>query len=155
MLIEVKVKVARIIDNKTRKRTETYLLDKELFAEAEYTVLSTLSQEQEEGLVSSSEIVSLRQSPIKEVCDQWYEDYITYGYATFIATLKDVFHADDGTEKTVRYKVLLWARNHSQALIRVQELARQGYDMQIEGIKQVDYEYLVEQSNQEEEVTNE
>jgi hypothetical protein len=44
--------------------------------------------------------------------------------------------------------------NHSQALQRVNELARQGYDMQIEGIKQVDYEYLVGQSNQEEETEN-
>ena len=36
MLIEVKVKVARIIDGKTRKRTETYLKpDCELFVEAE------------------------------------------------------------------------------------------------------------------------
>ena len=40
MLVEVKVKVARVIDSKTRKRTETFLLDKEFFAEAEYTVKS-------------------------------------------------------------------------------------------------------------------
>ena len=33
-------------------------------------------------------------------------------------------------------------------------MARQGYDMQIEGIKQVDHEYLAEQPNQEEETEN-
>ena len=151
MLIEVKVKVARIIDGKTRKRTETYIIpDCELFVHAEHRVLQQLAEEQESGLIEYSEILSLRQSPIKEVCTQWLEDYTLQGYPSFIATLKDIFHDDNGNEKALKYKVLLWASNHSQALIRVQQLARQGYDMQIEGIKQVDYEYLVEQSNQEE-----
>lgn len=143
MLIEVKVKVARIIDAKTRKRTETYLADQVVFADAEYQVMSKLAEEQESGLVDNFEIQSLRISPIKEICDQWLEDFTLSGYPAFLATLKETYHTDDGTEKTMRYKVLLWAENHSQALHRAQELARQGYDMQIEGIKQVDYEYLV------------
>ena len=142
MLVEVKAKVARVIDGKTRKRTETYILDKELFAEAEYRVTALLSEEQEAGLVNGFDIQSLRISPIKEVCDQWLEDYTSSGYPAFIATLKEIWLADDGTEKILKYKVLLWASTHSQALQRVTELARQGYDMQIEGIKQVDYEYI-------------
>lgn len=155
MLIEIKAKVARVIDSKTRKRTETFLTDTEFFSEAEYQVTSSLNEEQTRGIIENFEIQSLRISPIKEVCEQWLQDYTLSGYPAFIATLKDTFHADDGTEKTLKYKVLLWAQSHSQALQRVQELARQGYDLQIEGIKQVDYEYLVEQSNQEEETENE
>ena len=151
MLIEVKVKVARRIDDKVRKRTETFILDKEFFSEAEYAVTTHLNEENIAGLIDDYDIQSLRISPIKEVCDQWLSDYTLSGYPAFIATLKDIFHADDGTEKTLKYKVLLWAQNHSQALQRVQQLARQGYDMQIEGIKQVDYEYLIDQPNQEEE----
>ena len=148
MLIEVKVKVARIIDGKTRKRTETYLKeDCELFVEAEQAVMRKLTDEQEAGLIDEFEIQSLKISPIKEVCDQWIEDYTISGYPPFLATLKEVFHADGGSEKTLKYKVLLWANSHSQALQRVQELARQGYDMQIEGIKQVDYDYLTSQDN--------
>ena len=150
MLIEVKVKVARVIDGKTRKRTETYLIDKEVFAEAELAVMAQMSEELNSGIVDSYEIQSLRISPIKEICDQWLNDYTLSGYPTFIATLKDIFHADDGTEKTLRYKVLLWAESHSQALSRVTALAREGYDMQIEGIKQVDYDYLVEQEDEQE-----
>lgn len=138
MLIEVKAKVARIIDGKTRKRTETFLLDKELFAEAEYAVMTSLTQEQEAGTVDSSEIVSLRQSPIKEIC----EDTMPGSAFSFIATLRDIFHDDDGNEKSLRYKVLLWANDLSQANQRAQQLAHQGYDMQIEGLKQVDYQYL-------------
>lgn len=148
MLIEVKVKVARRIDNKVRKRTETFILDKEFFSEAEYAITTHLNEENLAGLIDDYDIQSLRISPIKEVCDQWLEDYTLSGYPAFIATLKDIFHADDGTEKTLKYKVLLWAQSHSQALQRVQQLACQGYDMQIEGIKQVDYEYLVDQPNQ-------
>ena len=146
MLIEVKAKVSRIIDSKLRKRTETYLIDKELYAEAEYAVMSSLANEQELGTVDSSEIISLRQSPIKEIC----ENTMPGSAFTFIATLRDVFHDDNGNEKSMRYKVLLWANDLSQANQRAQQLARQGYDMQIEGIKQVEYEYLTEQNNEQE-----
>ena len=147
MLIEVKAKVSRTIDSKLRKRTETYLIDKELYAEAEYAVMSSLANEQELGTVDSSEIISLRQSPIKEIC----EDTMPGSAFTFIVTLRDIFHDDNGNEKSIRYKVLLWANDLSQANQRAQQLARQGYDMQIEGIKQVEYEYLTEQNNEQEE----
>ena len=100
MLIEVKVKVARIIDGKTRKRSETYLLDKELFAEAEYMVTSTLIQEQTDGFVDNFEIQSLRVSPLKEVATQFNGEF------TYIATLKDIWLADDGTEKILKYKTI-------------------------------------------------
>ena len=138
MLIEVKVKVSRIIDSKTRKRTETFLLDRELFTQAEYAVMTGLSQEMELGTVESFEIQSLRISPIKEVAEQ----FNTATSVTYIATLKDIWLADDGTEKNLKYKVLLWAEDLTQANRNAQQLAREGYDMQIEGIKQVDYEYL-------------
>jgi hypothetical protein len=152
MLIEVKAKVARVIDGKTRKKTEAFLVeDCDLFSNAEYKVMTSLTHEQEEGTVSSSEIISLRQSPIKEICEETMQG----SPFSFIATLKDIFHDDSGNEKSMRYKVLLWADNLSQANQRAQQLSHQGYDMQIEGIKQVDYEYLAEQSNQEEETENE
>ena len=136
MLIEVKVKVARVIDGKTRKRTETLLLNRELFAEAEYDVMAKLAQEQTDGSVEDFSIQSLRVSPLKEVANQFTGD------STFIATLKDIWLADDGTEKSLKYKVLIWANDLSEAHVNTQKLARQGYDMTIEGITQVDYEYL-------------
>lgn len=143
MLIEVKAKVARIIDSKTRKRTETFLVqDCDLFSNAEYRVMSSLVHEQEEGTVENFEIQSLKISQIKEVADQFIGEY------SFIATLKDIFHADDGTEKTLKYKVLLWADNLTQANQNVHQLAREGYDMQIEGIKQVECEYLIPDNNE-------
>ena len=143
MLIEVKVKVDRIIDGKTRKRTETYVMDKEFFSQAEYTVTELLNGD---TTVEDFQIQILKLSQIKEIDDQSIDNSIP----SFIATLIDIFHQDDGTEKKLRYKVLLWADNLTAANRRANELSHQGYDMQIEGIKQVDYEYLIEQSNQEE-----
>ena len=145
MLIEVKVKVARIIDGKTRKRTENFVVDKEFFAEAEYAVTENLNNEISQGIVDSFEIQSLKISQIKEVASQFDGD------DTFIATLKDIWLADDGTEKSLKYKVLLWADDLTQANSHIQQLAREGYDMQIEGIKQVDYEYLIPTEDNEQE----
>lgn len=147
MLIEVKVKVARVVDGKTKKRTETFLVDKEVFASAEYDVMASLTQEQEVGTVNSYEIQSLRMSPIKEVC----EETIPGSALTFIVTLRDIFHDDDGNEKSLRYKVLLWANDLSQANERAHHLVHQGYDMQIEGIKEVEYEFLTDSIEENEE----
>lgn len=146
MLIEVKSKVARIIDGKTRKRVENFVIDCELFTQAEYTVMNNLANEQTQGTVEGFEIQSLKISPIKEVAAQFD------GSDTFIATLKDIWLDDDGNEKSLKYKVLLWADNLTQANTNALQLARQGYDMQIEGIKQVDYEYLQTIANVEPEV---
>ena len=142
MLVEIKVKVARIIDGKIRKKTETYLKDDcELFVEAEQAVMSKLTQEQEDGYVDNFEIQSLRISPIKEVCTQFNGEF------AYLATLTDIFHTDDGTEKVQKYKVFLWANGHTDAVRNIQTLVRQGYDMHIEGIKEVDYEYLIPENN--------
>lgn len=142
MLVEVKVKVAKVIDSKIRRRTETYLKpDCDLFVEAEQAVMERLTQEQEEGLVESFEIQSLKISPIKEVCTQFNGEF------AYLATLTDIFHAEDDTEKTMKYKVMLWANGHSDAVRNIQTLVRQGYDMHIEGIKEVNYEYLTEEED--------
>lgn len=136
MLIEVKVKVSRIIEGKTRKRTETYIIDKEFFSEAEYAVTAELNEEQNSGLVSSAEIISLRQAPIKEVCDQYT------GNIPYVATLIDIFLDDAGNEKTFKYKVLLWADDLQQAHDCTQDLVQQGYELHIESIKEVNYQYI-------------
>jgi hypothetical protein len=153
MLIEVKVKVARVIDNKTRKRTETYILDREFFSQAEYAITELLNEEEQSGLIEDFHITSLRESGIKEIVDKFKGDF------SFLATLKDIWLEDDGTEKYLKYKVLLWADSPSQAMGNTLQLSKEGYDMQIEGIKQVDYEYLAgdieKEETEEEEPENE
>ena len=142
MLIEVKTKVSWVIDSKVKKKIETYLIDKEVFAEAEYAVMNLLNSYQNESTVSSFEIVSLRQSAVREVVEQ-YE-----GEGTFIAFLRDTFLQDDGSEKIMKYKVLLWADNISEAMTHTREIAQQGYDMQIDGLKEVSYTYLNSEENE-------
>lgn len=135
MLIEVKSKVEMTVDGKTRKKTIAVLVEKEFFSEAEYAVTAYLTADTSIGEFS---ILSLRQSPIKEVATQFS------GSCTFIATLKDIFLENDGTEKPIKYKVLLWADSLQEAMSNIHTLARQGYDMLIEGVKEVDYIYLEE-----------
>ena len=136
MLIEVKVKVTRIDGKKYKKSSSTYILDRELFSQAEYTIMQMFEEEIRSKLVSDYEIVSMRCSPIKELATQYS------GKSTFVATLKDVFTDDDGNEKPIRYKVLLWADSLPEAMSRTAAIVRQGYDMTVEGLKEVDYEYL-------------
>lgn len=143
MLIEVKAKVAWKIDGKVKKKIETYILDKEVFAEAEYEVLSLLNQDKIDGEVEDFEITGLKLSIVKEIITQYEGNY------TFIATLRDTTLLDDGSEKTIKYKVLLWDNNIAEAMTHTREIAQQGYDMQIDGLKEVNYTYLNSQENEE------
>lgn len=141
MLIEVKARVAWIIDSKVKKKQETFILDKEFFAAAEYAVISLLEGYVSEGTVDSFEITGLKQSVVKEIITQYQ------GEGTFIASLRDTFLQDDGTEKVLKYKVLLWANDITEAMSHTRELAQQGYDMQIDGLKEVSYTYLNSEEN--------
>lgn len=136
MFIEVKAKVAWVIDSKIKRRIETYILNKEVFAEAEYAVMSLLANAKNEGTVDSFEILSLRISAVKEINTQYH------GECSYIASLKDIFLDDEGNEKSLKYKVLLWANSISEAMNNVKEITAQGYNMSIESLKEVNYEYL-------------
>lgn len=138
MLIEVKVKVVRVIDGKTKKKSETYVIDEEFFANAEYAVNAILTEEQQAGEVTDFDIVSLRQSSIKEIDEQSLDNTLP----SFVATMRDVYVDDDGNEAQLKYKVLIWAADLTAANTRAHLLSHQGYDMLVEGIKQVDYIYL-------------
>jgi hypothetical protein len=144
MLIEVKVRVSKVVNDKTRWVTQTYVVDRELFAQAEYTVTSTLEEEMASHLIEDYTIQSLRTSSIREIAEQFEGEH------SFIATLTDIFITDSGVEKKLRYKVLLWANSLTEANTNTQQLARQGYDMHIEGIKEVDYIYLNVNEDEEE-----
>lgn len=143
MLIEVKAKVSWVIDSKIKRKQETYILDKEVFAEAEYAVMNILNTHQTEGTIDSFEITGLKQSIVKEIITDYTGDY------SFIATLRDTVHQDDGSEKQIKYKVLLWANNIAEAMNHAREIVQQGYDMQIDSLKEVNYTYLNMQENEE------
>lgn len=141
MLIEVKAKVAWIIDAKVQKKLETYILDKEVFAAAEYEVMTLLEGNKTDGIIEDYEIQSLKISTVKEIMTQYEGEY------SFIASLRDTILQDDGSEKALKYKVLLWADNIPDAMAHAREIASQGYDMQIDSLKEVNYTYLISQNN--------
>lgn len=142
MLIEVKAKVAWKIDGKVKKKIETYIIDEEVFAQAEYAAMSHLEQYKSDGEVEDFEITGLKLSIVKEIITQYEGDY------TFIATLRDTTLLDDGSEKIIKYKVLLWANNITEAMTHTREIAQQGYDMQIDGLKEVNYTHLNSLANE-------
>lgn len=142
MLIEVKANVAWKIDGKVKKKIETYIIDEEVFAQAEYAAMSHLEQYKSDGEVEDFEITGLKLSIVKEIITQYEGDY------TFIATLRDTTLLDDGSEKIIKYKVLLWANNIAEAMTHTREIAQQGYDMQIDGLKEVNYTHLNSLANE-------
>lgn len=148
MLIEVKAKVAWKIDGKVKKKIETYIIDEEVFAQAEYAVMSHLEQYKSDGEVEDFEITGLKLSIVKEIITQYEGDH------TFIATLRDTTLLDDGSEKIIKYKVLLWASNIAEAMAHTREIAQQGYDMQIDGLKEVNYTHLNSMENESESTEN-
>ena len=136
MLVETKVKSEMIVDNKVRKVTETFILDTTFFSTAEYSVTEMLEKEKEAGTLKDYEIQSLRISPIKEIANQYHGEH------SYLATLKDIWTDDDGTEKHLKYKVLLWANDLQEAIANTHEMAKEGYEMLVESLKEVDYVYL-------------
>lgn len=143
MLVDVRAKVAWIIDDKIKKQTETFILDADTFSQAEYAIMQELSAKKEVNLIDDYEILYLKVSAIKEVYTQYEGEY------SYVITLKDTTLQDDGSEKSIKYKVLLWASSITDAMSHAREIAAQGYDMQIDGLKEVNYTYL----NHEEEST--
>lgn len=147
MLIEVKARVAWKIDGKVKKKMETYILFKEIFAEAEYDVMATITDCINDGTAEDFEIIGLKQSNIKEIISQYEGEY------SYVVTLRDTITQDDGTEKQMKYKVLLWTNNISEAMNHAREVASQGYDMQIDGLKEVNYTFLNSNGNGESEIS--
>lgn len=136
MLIETKVKLTKEVDGRTFKHTTNYLSDDENLVDALATVLSHLHSMQASHLIEDAVIISCKQSSVKEVATQFDGD------KSYIATLKDVWVDEIGDEKSLRYKVLLYAADLTECNQRVQELSREGYDMSVESLVEVDMEYL-------------
>ena len=137
MLIETRVKIKKEIDGKTIKGTANFLTDSETLVDALATVINHLNVMQSSHLIEDADIISCKQSSIKEVATQFEGD------KSYVATLKDTWIDEVGDEKTMRYKVLLYAADLTECNQRVQELSREGYDMKVESLTEVEMEYLL------------
>lgn len=70
------------------------------------------------------DVVGVKRSKIKEILNtcQNNEDLI------WQAELMDVFHDDEGNEKEIKYKTILFAQSFDSAKAFISEYMRQGYD---------------------------
>ena len=136
MLIETRVKISKEIDHKLRRYVVTYLSDNENLVDALATVIIHISGLEESGEIVDADILSTKQSSIREVATQFDGD------KAYIATLKDIWIDEVGDEKTLRYKVMLRAADLTECNSRVQQLSREGYDMQIESLVEMNIEYI-------------
>jgi len=137
MLTETKVKIRKEIDGKSIKCTANFLTDSETLVDALATVINHLNVMQSSHIIEDADIISCRHSQIKEVVTQFEGD------KSYVATLKDTWIDEVGDEKTMRYKVLLYAADLTECNQRVQELSREGYDMKVESLTEVEMEYLL------------
>jgi len=149
MLTETRVKISKQVDDKIRKSTTTFLTDSENLVEALAVVINHLNVMKVSHLIEDAEIVACKQSSIKEVATQFE------GEKSYVATLKDLWVDEvSGEEKAIRYKVLLYADDLTQANVNVQQLSREGYDMEVESLTEMDMFYIEESDSQDNEVDN-
>ena len=118
MMYEVKARYTEV--DKTVK--VHYLLDAELFGEAEAKAYEKLQDHMD------VDVVSIRRSAIREVIRT---DNLRSYYCATIATV----FVDSEKEKTIKYKILLPAATIEEAQKAVSELLQQGYDMRLDAIK--------------------
>jgi hypothetical protein len=136
MLIETKVKTSKEVDGKRIRNTVTFLTDSDTLVDALASVINHLDVMQSSHLIDDADILLCKQSSIKEVATQFEGD------KSYIATLKDIWIDEIGDEKSMRYKVLLYAADLTECNQRVQQLSREGYDMSVESLTEVNMEYL-------------
>ena len=119
MLYEVK---ARYTDGDKTVKVH-YLLDVELFGQAEATVYEHLKDKKD------VDVVSIKHSTIKEVIK--IDNDLDY----YVATVSYPYIDDKGNEKIIRYKQLLPAATIGEAQEAITDYLKQGYDMRLDAIK--------------------
>ena len=119
MLYEVK---ARYTDGDKTVKVH-YLLDAELFAQAEVKVYEQLKDK------ADVDVVSIKRSTIKEVIR--VDNDLDY----YVATISDTYTDDKGKEIIIRYKQLLPAASIGEAHEVISDYLKQGYDMRLDAIK--------------------
>ena len=85
------------------------------------------------------DVVAIKRSKIKEIANERTSD----DEKIFLATLVDVFHNDDGSEKEMKYTIAFFSKNMSTANVYINEYAKQGYNMSITKIVESKYDAVL------------
>ena len=95
---------------------------------------------EEFGNFPNFSVVSIKtNNKIREIINQREdeEDFI------WIAELQDVFHTDEGDEKHIRYKVIIFAKTFDSAKTKIVKYIQQGYDMTLISLKLTNFEEVL------------
>ena len=110
-----------------RKVTEKYIIDNGLsFTDAENILLSLFGND-----AKDFEILSIKKSKVMEIVNarQSDDDLI------WLAEMMDVFLTDEGDEKKMKYKVLVFAKTFDSAKAIMSDYMKQGFDMSLISLK--------------------
>lgn len=101
----------------------------EVFAEVENMLYERFSGE------NSLDVVAIKRSKIKEIANtRKYEDEKVY-----LSEVEDVYTDDNGEEKSLRYKILFYAKDFDSAKAFISEFIKQGFNMTLVGLKQTKF----------------
>jgi hypothetical protein len=84
-------------------------------------------------------VVAIKRSKIKEIANERTSE----DEKIFLATLVDVFHNDDGSEKEMKYTIAFFSKNMATANVYINEYAKQGYNMSITKIVESKYDAVL------------
>ena len=114
-------------DGSERKVTEKYIIDNGLsFTDAEDILLSLFGND-----AKDFEILSIKKSKVREIVNtrQSDDDLI------WLAEMMDVFLTDEGDEKQMKYKVLVFAKTFDNAKVIMSDYMKQGFNMSLISLK--------------------
>lgn len=113
-------------DGSERKVTEKYIIENALsFTDAENILLSLF------GNNDDFEILSIKKSKVREIVNRRQSD----DDLIWLAEMMDVFLTDEGEEKQMKYKVLVFAKTFDSAKAIMSDYMKQGFDMSLISLK--------------------
>lgn len=114
-----------------RAKKQMFVIDNaEMFFDAE-----RILYEYADGL-TAADVVAVKRSKVKEIVNKRKtEDDLIW-----LTELQDVFLTDEGEEKEMRYRVLVFAKTFDDAKAIMSEYIKQGYSMEIVSIKKTKFE---------------
>ncbi len=135
MIYETKCSFIKVDDNGNDKVVkERYIVEEaESFGDAEKQTYDFCDGE------TDLDVIDVKRSKIKEILNS--RD--TGDDKIFVADIADVQHNDDGEEVEIVYKVALFALSFDDAYTKLNVYLKQGYSMQIIGVKKTKFVDLI------------
>lgn len=140
MIFEATIQFRATAENSERDKLvrSSYIIDgTDVFLDVEVLLFNDF------GSYDDFQVESIKKSKIKEIANE----RVNEDDKLFLAELADIFVEDNGNEKELRYKIALFAKDIERAHSFVREFIKQGYNMQLRGIKQTKFLDVIHLNN--------